>query len=101
MSGKIFCNICLTWLLPEEYYMDWDGTTNLIPPLPEHEGLTRSQRKNRKKRVAAKATSLFGLKTSDRVEPLKPNPENVGLTKSQRKNRKRRQKKRDALTNVP
>ena len=47
-------------------------------PKPENVGLTKSQRKNRKKRDAAKVTDPS--KTT--FLPPQPNPENVGLTKS-------------------
>ena len=64
-----------------------EGLTMIQRLQNENPGLSKSQRKNRKKRDAAKVTDPFKTK----FVPPQPKPENVGLTKSQRKNRKRRQ----------
>ena len=77
--------------------MEIFGITRLpFAPLPHNEGLTKSQRKNLKRRVAKKElkAAMGGSEESVVHKPPPPKPEHKGLTKNQRRNaRRKRQKK--------
>ena len=77
--------------------MDIFGITRLpFAPLPHNEGLTKSQRKNLKRRVAKKElkAAMGGSEESVVHKPPSPKLEHTGLTKNQRRNaRRKRQKK--------
>ena len=65
-------------------------------PLPHNEGLTKSQRKNLKRRVAKLElkTAISGVEEPVEHKQPSPFPHHIGLTKNQRRNaRRRRQKK--------
>ena len=69
------------------------GITRLpFAPLPHNVGLTKSQRKNLKRRVAKKElkAAIGGSEESVEHKPPLPKPEHMGLTKNQRRNARRR-----------
>ena len=77
--------------------MDIFGITRLpFAPLPHNEGLTKSQRKNLKRRIAKRElkTAIGGSEKSVEHKPPLPKPEHMGLTKNQRRNARRKKQKK-------
>ena len=73
--------------------MDIFGITRLpSAPLSHNEGLTKSQRKNLKRRVAKKElkAAMGGSEKSVEHKPPPPKQEHKGLTKNQRRNARRK-----------